>query len=392
VPAVSGQGRHLAPAGVLALLVSLACVAGLALAATGQLTFLEAPTQGVDGVDGIASASDVAVSSDGKNVYAIGRVDSGLATFKRQASGRLTWVDAKFEGVDGVTGIETPQAMALSQDGRSVYVSSPDDQAIALFKRSAQSGKLTFVEAYVEGAEGISGMGDAYGVVVSPDNKNVYVSNDANPGGVVTFKRNRQSGKLTFVNSKLGGGKLGDAVAVNTSADGHQVYLVSQGAGAITTFKRKQDGKLRQVDSEVDGRHGVTGMAGAYEPVVSGDGRSVYVPTTDADTIVTFKRNKRTGKLNFVNHRPVAESYDAVVSGDGKNVYAAAYNGSGASSLDVFKRDRSNGKLTFKTSLVDGVDGVEVNGVWRVAISPDDSNVYTADYSASSVGVFKRSK
>jgi len=382
----------LAPAGVLALLVSLACVTGLALAATGQLTFLEAPTQGVDGVDGIASASDVAVSSDGNNVYAIGRIDSGLATFKRQASGRLTWVDAKFEGVDGVTGIEKPQVMALSQDGRSVYVSSPDDHAIALFKRNAQSGNLTFVKAYVDGADGISGMGDPYGVVVSPDNKNVYVSNDNNPGGVVTFKRSPQTGKLTFVNSKPGGVNLDDAVAVNTSANGHQVYVVSDGEGAITTFKRKKNGTLKQVDSDVDGHHGVTGMAGAYEPVVSGDGRSVYVPTDDDDTIVTFKRDRHTGKLDFVNHRPVAESYDAVVSGDGKNVYAAAYNGNGASSLDVFKRDRSNGKLTFKTSLVDGVDGVEVNGLWRVAISPDDRNLYTADYSASSVGVFKRSK
>jgi 6-phosphogluconolactonase (cycloisomerase 2 family) len=241
--------------------------------------------------------------------------------------------------------------------------------------------------------------------VVSPDNRNVYVTNDESPGAVVTFKRNPRTSKLKFVNAKFNGQGsvtgIDNAEGVAASGDGHDVYVTGEGSSALATFKRnRHNGKLSFVNAKVDGVGGVEGLQEAYEPVVSGDGKNVYVTASANVTsaITTFKRNRHTGKLKFVNAKfdgqggvPLLNAYDVVASRDGRKVYVAFYNGGTNSGLDTFKRNRHNGKLRFVNTKRDDMGGLTgIAGLWRVAISSDDKSLYTADYSDSSVGIFKR--
>jgi 6-phosphogluconolactonase (cycloisomerase 2 family) len=179
--------------------------------------------------------------------------------------------------------------------------------------------------------------------------------------------------------------------------------VTSQSEDAITTFKRKaKSGSLKFVNSKVDGAGGVSDLDGAYQPVVSADGKTVYVAAYLANAIVTFKRDKQTGKLKFTDSiadgakHPIPEPFDSVVSADGKSVYVACYNHASTpgnhSGLVFLKRNPRNGRLTFKKILRDGQGGVTAPGLWRVAISPNDRSLYTADYGGSSVALFKRSK
>ena len=47
---------------------------------------------GVDGVDGLRGARDVAISSDGKHVYAVAAADDGISWYDRNATtGALTF-------------------------------------------------------------------------------------------------------------------------------------------------------------------------------------------------------------------------------------------------------------------------------------------------------------
>jgi 6-phosphogluconolactonase (cycloisomerase 2 family) len=378
-------------------------VAGVALgAARGKLSFVGTKTQGVGGVDGISTPDDVAVSRDGRSVYAVGGGDNGLATFKRALrSGKLRFVNAKFDGQGGVDGLEDPVDVAVSRDGKNVYVTGVTDGAIATFKRNRRTSKLKFVNAKFDGVGGVTGLDNAYALVVSPDDRNVYVTDDSPVGQVVTFRRNRRTGKLRFVNAKvqgIGGVEgLNNPEGIAASADGRNVYVAGTDDDALVTFKRDRRGRLHFVNAKFDDQGGVDGLGGAYEPIVSSDGKNVYVAAQDDGGVATFKRSRRNGKLRFVNAKlsstglSLVHADDIVVSSDGRNVYVAAYRGGINSALVTFRRSLRSGKLRFVNAIADEVGGISgISGLWRVAISADDRNLYTANYDDSSIGIFRR--
>jgi hypothetical protein len=145
-------------------------------AATGMLSFVEALVDGVGGVDGLAEAWSVAVSPDGANVYASGKLDNAVAVFRRDAAtGRLSFVEAQLDGAGGVEGLGGAWLVAVSPDGASVYAAGASDDAIAHFRRES-GGALVFVEARADGVDGVDGLDDARGVTPSPDGAHVYAT------------------------------------------------------------------------------------------------------------------------------------------------------------------------------------------------------------------------
>ena len=106
----------------------LALTTVLALPATSRaehLEFVEAQKEGVDGVDGLAGILSIALSADGKYVYAAGPSDDAVAVFRRdKATGGLTQVQIVRDGVGAVRGLNFASALAISPDGAHVYVTS----------------------------------------------------------------------------------------------------------------------------------------------------------------------------------------------------------------------------------------------------------------------------
>jgi len=152
---------------------------------TGGLSFVELQKEGVNGLN-IAGTHSVAVSPDGANVYASGQSDDAVAVFRRNpTTGALTLLDVLAEGVDGVDGLFGALWVALSPDGAHVYVSGTHDNAVAVFDRDAATGALSFVE--VQEGSGGRGLAFARAVAVSPDGKNVYVGG-ASSNAVTVFR------------------------------------------------------------------------------------------------------------------------------------------------------------------------------------------------------------
>jgi DNA-binding beta-propeller fold protein YncE len=105
-------------------------------AAPGGLTFVEAEFDGVGGVDGLWEARGVTVSPDGQHVYVASQWDHAVAVFSRNpTTGELTFVEAEFDGVGGVDGLAGARRVVVSSDGQHVYVASKDDDAVAAFSR-----------------------------------------------------------------------------------------------------------------------------------------------------------------------------------------------------------------------------------------------------------------
>jgi DNA-binding beta-propeller fold protein YncE len=128
---------------------------------------------------------DVAVSPDGQNVYVAASVSSGVAVFTRDPttgmmaqSGCVTATGS--EGDCGkTTGLAGATSLAISADGKNVYVASSVSNRIAVFDR-AGDGMLRRTQALAP-----RGVKSITGIAVSPDGHNVYAAGH----GLAALKR-----------------------------------------------------------------------------------------------------------------------------------------------------------------------------------------------------------
>jgi Ca2+-binding RTX toxin-like protein len=208
-------------------------------------------------VPALRFARDVAVSSEGKSVYATGFGSSAVTAFRRDGAGRLF-----FDGcvastsAEGCTALPVPAldgawGVAVSPDGKSVYAAGLGSDAVTAFRRDGE-GRLFFDGCVAN--TGAAGCADLPGlpldrpteVVVSPDGKSVYVT--ATLSDSVTAFRRDGEGRLFFDGcvasagaggcTDLPGSPLDGANGVAVSGDGKAVYVASGSRGSLSTFLR----------------------------------------------------------------------------------------------------------------------------------------------------------
>ncbi len=184
----------------------LSIAAATALASTGALTG-QGCIQNFGRTDcgvtapGLITANGVAASPDGKSVYVTSLLGDAIVRFDRDTTtGALTpqgcIADAGISGCGvGVTqqGLDAATGVAVSPDGKSVYVASQADDAIVRFDRDTTTGALTGAGCIQDVGKAdcgtnTQGLHSAYGVAVNPDNKSVYVAS-AQDNAIVRFDR-----------------------------------------------------------------------------------------------------------------------------------------------------------------------------------------------------------
>ncbi len=356
---------------------------------------------GFGGVDGLAGAFHMAISPDGTSMYVTGNADNGLAVFTRNpTTGALTFQSVFKDGVGGVDGLAQAFNVAVSSDGKSVYATGYNDNALAIFSRNTTTGALTFQTVLKDGVGGIDGLAGAEGIALSPDGTSVYVTG-ANESAVAVFARNTTTGLLTLQSVIRDGVNGVDGLAADNeiaiSPDGRSIYVTGFSDNAVAVFARDtMTGALTFQSVFKDGVGGVDGLAGTLGIAVSADGRSVYAAGRSDNGVAVFARDTMSGALTFqtvfkdgVNGVDgLSGAYDLTVSPDGRSVYVA---GSFESALAVFDRDLTTGALTYQTALKDGVGGVnELSAAVGVTVSPDGRSVYVSGYSDNAVQSFSR--
>ncbi len=160
---------------------------------------------------GLRNAMAAAISPDGRTLYAVSTrpavvrtpTSYTLSIFRRnpqtgalaQLPGRSGCLNNRGDsGCATARGLLTPNSVAVSPDGRNVYVASSYDLAVSAFSRS-RSGALTQLAGTGGCATGATPvllyhptgcakarMGSGRSVVVSPDGRHVYVGSEASYG------------------------------------------------------------------------------------------------------------------------------------------------------------------------------------------------------------------
>jgi 6-phosphogluconolactonase (cycloisomerase 2 family) len=279
-------------------------------------------------------AAALEVSPDQRHLYVVSggtplEGSNAVTAFVRdQATGALSFASCVSQtGGDGRVGtdgfctdgdaLEGASDLAVTRDGRFVYVTASRSNGVTWFERDAETGALT-------------------------------------PRGCLTvFPRGDRCGAAA---------QLVGASGVDLSADGAHVYVTAALDGAVTVFDRDEDtGALAEVmcvsDTGSDGHClDATGLAGASSVTVAGDGADVYVTAEAAGAVTSYRRDASSGGLepgeclldqapaegSCRDARALAGASDAVLTPDGGQLLVAS---EADSALAVFVRDAATGHL-----------------------------------------------
>lgn len=401
----------------------------------------------------LLGATGVTLSPDGANVYVSSETSRSVSVFAREAStgaigqlsGTAGCVSASGDGglCASGTALVGPRSVALSPDGRNLYFPATTAASVSVFSRDPATGALHQL-AGTSGCVSESGhdgrcaigraLSGARSAAVSPDGTSVYVASYFSDA-VAAFSRNQTNGALTQLTggqaciSETGSGgacadgrALDGARTVVVSPDGRNVYVASETSGAIAVFTRETTtGALSQLAGTA-GCVGQTGgacaigraLGGAGAITISTDGAFAYVASMSSDAVAVFSRNRTTGALTQLAGKQGCTSEtgtggtcadgvaldrvrSVALSPDGSSVYLAA---EGGDAIPVFARDTTTGVLTQLTGRAACVsetgtagtcaDGVALDAVRAVAVSPDGRSVYGAAFGSSAVSVFAR--
>ena len=132
----------------------------------GTLTYMGMHKDGFAGVDGLDGAFEVIISPDGKHVYVSGMDDSAIAVFNRDAiTGFLTFSEKIANGVNGISGLHIVFGIAISPDGKNLYAASHLENKLVAFSRDAITGSSTFVDAMTDDVGGVDGLNGSFSVL-----------------------------------------------------------------------------------------------------------------------------------------------------------------------------------------------------------------------------------
>jgi sugar lactone lactonase YvrE len=263
------------------------------------------------GVDsGLDFPMSLALSADDGSLYVVSSGDDAVARFDRGTpGGSLNYrgcisgeIESGTTGAGGSgacaeiesasstgasSGLDSPNSLALSPDGTSLYLAASGDDAVAEFAR-APAGTLSYRGCITGMAENApvcvtvasastgganSGLDLPNSLVASPDGQSLYASAQFDDA-VASFDRDAGTGALTYGGCLTGETQTGAA-----------------GTGACT-----------QIPSAASGGTN-SGLGSPSGLAMSPDGRSLYV-TTMSDGLARFDRELATGAAGTPGEPP----------------------------------------------------------------------------------------
>jgi DNA-binding beta-propeller fold protein YncE len=397
----------------------------------------------------VTSPQDIAVSPDGRHVYVASFGSHAVAAFARDSSsGRLEQLPGR-RGCVGHLGagacsagraLARPSALAISPDGRNVYVAAAGSNALSVFARNRRTGALR----QLPGVEGClsqlpgggcfdgRALNEPVAVAVSPNGRRVYVAGRRFPSAVAVLTR-AADGSITQAAGTAGctayRGSDGCASAramrspegLAVSPDGRTVFVAAMRSNAVVALRRGPQG-LAQPDgaagciamSTVEGCARGHALKGPVDLAISPDGRSVYVAASESDTVASLRSDSLTGALSqpggksgclrqsgsrgCARGRTLDEVWGLAASADGLNLYTVSAK---INAMGALARSRSSGRLAplpgrFACFIRAGgfgcPEGRGLTVAVAVTVSPDGRNVYVASEDAylGAIATFRR--
>jgi 6-phosphogluconolactonase (cycloisomerase 2 family)/Ca2+-binding RTX toxin-like protein len=157
------------------------------LQTTNQLQQITAVFQGdiVNNVkvEGLAGAAGVALSADGRFIYVTSPVENSVTAFEKVGS-QLRYIATYKQGQNGIRGMSGASAVTLLDTayGHFVVVAGTTDNSLAVFSRNASTGTLLFSQSLRDGSAGTAGLVQANSLNATSDSQYLFVASSAGSG------------------------------------------------------------------------------------------------------------------------------------------------------------------------------------------------------------------
>ena len=318
-------------------------------------------------------------------------------------------------------GLLGASSVAVSPDGRSVYVSGGNEDIVSIFSRNTSTGALTPAGCISDAdifpgsgcADFAEGLNAPAGIAIAPSGLDVYVAGN-NDQAIVHLARDPNTGDLSdggcvpFTGDSAGCGtttqpgieRPWDLVV---SPDGASVYVVSSffGGSVARLTRNTSTGDISASGQCIADAGGTPagcggtqeGLAGARAMAISADGASLHVVSRDDGSLVSLKPDLSSLGCFADVGAPLAgctsveglsgggPGMGVAVSPDGGSVYTKVADG-GAGVVVQFDRSAA-GALTHvgciqdtgaSTGCAQSAQGLAGDG--DIAVSSDNASVY----------------
>ncbi|HEX3173182.1 MAG TPA: beta-propeller fold lactonase family protein [Solirubrobacterales bacterium] len=409
-----------------------------------------ARARALDGPGPFMGSRAIALSPSGRQVYVASSKSDAIAIFSRDPkTGRLTQAVGSAgciaaKGADGCAkaiGLDEPNSVALSPDGKSLYATSRAGNSVASFVRNPRTGALRQLPPPLSGCiSGIPLPGCTTGlalvapdvVVASPDGNNVYVGSFFG-NSVAAFSRNPTTGALAQLAGSAAciaeatsgcatGIALKSVEGLAISGDGDTVYAATALSNAVVTLSRNAatgvltqaaDGSGCIVESALAGCTTGVQLSGANAIAVSPNDADVYATSLFSNSVTSFGRATSSGLLaqkegtagcliylraaGCAFGRALVAPEGLALSPNGKNVYVTAFKSGAIAVLDrgksgaVAQKPGPAGCLAAR-SLPGCTPARALKGASSIALSPDGRHLYSTSFESDAVDVFRRNR
>jgi CSLREA domain-containing protein len=202
--------------------------------------------------DAMGGARALDISPDDKHLYVSGINDDTLSVLTIDpATGGINYTQKITGTIDGQLLMNGPFGVLASEDGKNVYVAARDGDTVLTFTRNPENGRLTYLAHSKDGPEGATALDGATELAISPDGRFLYVAGQ-NDDAVQIFARNPADGYLT----PAGTIAVGDApyhLLTSNDAEGSRLVVVLYTGSAIKVYKRDyESGQLTPLEGQAD--------------------------------------------------------------------------------------------------------------------------------------------
>jgi WD40 repeat protein len=157
---------------------------------TDELSVRQTVGDDTTSMQGLVGATDVACSSDGRFVYVSSgnfKGDYALSAFQLSSSGRIRLIQEFFDGEERLRDTASGNDIAISRDGRRLYVCSKRRDKLIELERDSGTGRLSRPRAVSVGESGPPEWLTA--LTVAPDGRHLYAGTEVGEA-IVTFATN----------------------------------------------------------------------------------------------------------------------------------------------------------------------------------------------------------
>ena len=283
--------------------------------------------EGLDGaVSAVLSGDLLFVTSLFDNALSVWQVNESSGTLRQTAlyqdngvtgDNRIAEVDGRFDGLIGV------QDVAVSGDGKLLFVPSQSAGTISVWRVNAKAGTLIQTAIYQDSRVGqagrsyiaevdgrVDGLDGPFGAAVSGDGKLLFVPAPS-AGTISVWRVNAEAGTLSQTalyqdNGATGGRRIAEvdgrvdgldgAIGAAVSGDGKLLFVTAlsdtglSDNNALSVWRvNAEAGTLSQTEVYRDGRNGIDGLNGVFKIELSGS--SLFVPAAIGDTLSAWHIN-----------------------------------------------------------------------------------------------------